>query len=113
MHKIYLSFLLFFIFGAAKAQDPTVKKLQKEANKVIKREINDTLPLNWRRGGQVSVGITQGTLNNWAAGGDNFSLAINSYFNYFIFYKKGRQTWDNNVDFNSDCENNKFRYTQK
>jgi len=39
-------------------------------------------------------------LSNWAAGGDDFSLALTSYINYYLFYKKGRHTWDNNVDFN-------------
>jgi hypothetical protein len=39
-------------------------------------------------------------LSNWAAGGDNFNMNINSYFNYYAFYKKERQSWDNNLDVN-------------
>jgi hypothetical protein len=39
-------------------------------------------------------------LSNWAAGGDNFNMNINSYFNYFAYYKKERQSWDNNIDVN-------------
>lgn len=102
MHKFYslTLLLLFFISTAATAQDETVKKLQKDAGKTIKKDIADTLPLAWRKGGQVSINISQGSLSNWAAGGDDFSLAINSFFNYFMFYKKGRNTWDNNLDFN-------------
>ncbi len=100
MNKIYLFTLLISTFSAAIGQDTTVKKLQKEAGKTIKREINDTAASTWRKGGQVSVNITQGSLSNWAAGGDKFSLAVNSYFNYFVLYKKGRNNWDNNLDFN-------------
>jgi hypothetical protein len=39
-------------------------------------------------------------LSNWAAGGDNFNMAINSFFNYYTFFKKDRHGWDNNLDVN-------------
>src|SRR5206468_3923139 len=36
--------------------------------------------------------------DNWAAGGDNFSLSLNSYLNLYAFYKKGKYSWDNLLD---------------
>ncbi len=78
----------------------TVKKLQKEINREMKRGAADTVPWTWVKGGTVALNGTQGSLNNWAAGGEKFSLALNSYVNYYVFYKNGRQNWDNNLDFN-------------
>lgn len=83
------------------AQDNiTVKKLQSEINRQVKRDVADTVPWMWVKGGSVALNGTQGSLRNWAAGGDKFSLAINSYVNYYLFYRNGRQNWDNNLDFN-------------
>ena len=48
----------------------------------------------------MSFNLAQGSLSNWAAGGDNFSMTVNGYFNYFFYYKKDRHSWDNNMDVN-------------
>lgn len=80
------------------AQDETVKGLKNEAAKTIKKEGPDTLA--WRRGGLYNLNLAQGSLSNWAAGGDNFSLSLTSYLNLFSFYKKGKNSWDNTLDFN-------------
>lgn len=81
---------------AAFGQDPTVQQLQKEATKEIKKE-KDTMTL--RQGGIYNLNVAQSALNNWAAGGDNFSLALTSYLNLFSFYKKDRHSFDNTLDF--------------
>lgn len=92
-------FVLFFLisFRCLYAQDIAVKTMVKEAEKTIRKSADTTF---WtvKNGGLFNVGVTQGSLSNWAAGGDNFSLAINSYFNYYRFFKKGKHTWDNNLD---------------
>jgi hypothetical protein len=44
--------------------------------------------------------LSQASLSNWAAGGDNFTLAVGGYFNYFFYHKKDRISWDNNLDVN-------------
>jgi len=80
------------------AQDQTVKGLQTDAGKTIKKDASDTATKTWKKGGIFSINVSQGSLSNWAAGGDNFSLSLNSYVNLFAFYKKGRHSWDNNVD---------------
>ena len=81
------------------AQDIVVNKLRSETSRTIKKEV-DTTHWNWKQGGLVSFNLAQGSLSNWAAGGDNFSLTVNGYFNYYIYYRKDRQSWDNNLDLN-------------
>ena len=96
---------LFSILFIAKsffliAQDATIKNLQSEAGRSIQKDVPDTLMKTWFKGGNVYINGTQGSLKNWAAGGDKFSMAINAYFNYFVFYKKEKINWDNTIDFN-------------
>ncbi|MDQ3277824.1 MAG: DUF3078 domain-containing protein [Bacteroidota bacterium] len=80
------------------AQDQTVKKLREEARKEIKKEGEDTIA--WRRGGMYNLNLAQGSLSNWAAGGDDFSLTLTSYLTLYSFYKKEKNSWDNTLDFN-------------
>ncbi len=54
----------------------------------------------WKRGGVVNANLAQGSLSNWSAGGDNFSLSFNTYVNYSLFYRNNRHSWDNSFDFN-------------
>jgi len=93
-------FILFFatiasgLFGQM-----TLDNLKAETSKTIKKD-KDTTIWNWKRGGLVNLSVSQGSLSNWAAGGDNFSLSVSSYFNYYLFFIKDRISWDNNFDFN-------------
>ncbi len=97
--------LLFFIFVSLfslkmlSAQDLVVTKLRTETSREIKKE-QDTTKWNWKKGGVFNLNVAQGSLSNWAAGGDNFSMTLNAYFNYFTYYKKDRHSWDNNLDVN-------------
>lgn len=88
-----------FAFWNLYAQDETVKKLSSDAAVIIKKEA-DTLKKEWRRGGVYNINLSQGSLSNWAAGGDNFSLAVTSILNLYAFYKKDIHSWDNTLDFN-------------
>jgi hypothetical protein len=54
----------------------------------------DTLE-GWREGVMVNLSLTQGTLQNWAAGGDPFSLSVNGMSSLFANYRKGNARWDN------------------
>lgn len=92
--------VLLLLQLAAFAQDETVKKLKEESNKTIKKDAADTLPDYWRKGGLYNLNLAQGSLSNWAAGGDDFSLTVTSYLNLFSFSKRGRHSWDNTLDFN-------------
>ena len=76
MKKLLATYLLFFPLFLA-AQDQSVKALQTESGKTISKNSADTSTKKWKNGGFYSINISQGSLNNWAAGGDNFSLSIN------------------------------------
>jgi len=97
---IPVAFICFISYGQ---DNITVKKLQSEINRLNqqgKKDVADTVPWMWVKGGSVSINGTQGSLRNWAAGGDKFSLALNSYVNYYLFYRNEKHNWDNNLDFN-------------
>lgn len=82
------------------AQDETVKSLKAESAKSIKKDAADTSNKRWKKGGLYSLNVSQGSLSNWAAGGDNFSLSVNSLLSLFAFYKNDKHSWDNTFDFN-------------
>lgn len=98
MRKIILLVLLFPVL--IHAQDETIKKLRDDSKRDIKKGPADTIPKTWRKGGIYGINVSQGSLNNWAAGGDEFSLSVNSVLSLFAFYKKDRHSWDNTLDFN-------------
>lgn len=84
----------------ASAQDQKVKDLQNEAARSIKKDVADTSTSHWKKGGIYSLNVSQGSLTNWAAGGDNFSLSVNSLLSLYAFHKKDKRSWDNTFDFN-------------
>ena len=82
----------------ATAQDQTVKDLKAASDKTIKKDPADTIPSTWKKGGTYNLTINQGSLSNWAAGGDKFSFSLNTALNVFAFYKKNKNSWDNSLD---------------
>jgi hypothetical protein len=106
---------IFFVFitGIATAQDSTISILKKEANRTITKAVSDTLKKNWIKGGLFSLNVGQTSLKDWAAGGDEFSMALSMYTNGHAYYKKGRTTWDNNVDINIGYINTSSLGTRK
>jgi hypothetical protein len=99
MKKI-VSFSLLLISGHVHAQDIPIKRLPTEVFRTVKKDANDTTKWSLKRRGTMSLNLNQGSLSNWAAGGDNFSLSISSYVNYQVLFKEKRYYWDNNIDFN-------------
>jgi Protein of unknown function (DUF3078) len=99
MKQLFLAVAMFPILIST-AQDQTVKGLRSDAERTINKDPADTLPKTWRKGGIYGINLSQGSLNNWAAGGDDFSLSINSVLSLYAFYKKGKHSWDNTLDFN-------------
>jgi hypothetical protein len=93
-----LLFLFIIICLSLTAQDQTVKTLQQESGKSIKKDEADTIPRLWNKGGLFNFSVGQASLSNWAAGGDEFSLAINTLFNIYAFYKRDKRSWDNALD---------------
>lgn len=70
-------------------------KIQAEADKLKTVATDSVKP--WKIGGVVSVNGQQVSLTNWAAGGNN-SISVAGLVNIFVKYKKGKSTWDNNLE---------------
>ncbi len=51
----------------------------------------------WKTGGAIGLNLSQVSLKNWAAGGDN-SLATNGLVSLFANMKKDNVAWDNTLD---------------
>ncbi len=98
--KLTAIILCLFMTTTVFAQDQTVKDLQSGATQTISKDPNDTSHKLWHVGGIFSLNMSQGSLSNWAAGGDNFQLALATYLNGHAFYKKGRNSWANTLDVN-------------
>lgn len=94
MKKILFAAFAFTALNAA-AQDADIKQMSNEANKGFSK---DTVNLNWKKGGSLGLNVNQGSLSNWAAGGDKFSLSVNSMASLFAFYQSGKNSWDNSLD---------------
>ncbi len=97
--------------GSVQAQDATVKDLQNAASKEVKSAEKD----GWKKSGSFILNINQGSLQNWAAGGEQNTMGINTIFNYVINYRKDKNTWDNYFDLALGFQNatifNRFRKT--
>jgi len=85
---------------SASAQDQSIKAIKGEAGKTIKKDPADTTVKTWKKGGLYSLNLSQGSLSNWAAGGDDFTFSVNSVLSLYAFYKKDKHSWDNTFDFN-------------
>lgn len=98
MRTFFTAFIILFASKLA-AQDQSVKGLKEESGRTVKKT-EDTSHRTWRTGGLFNLNLSQGSLKNWSAGGDEFSLSVNSFLNFFAFYKKDRHSWDNTLDLN-------------
>ena len=98
MKKLIFIATLLMASCFIKAQDATVVDLKKEAETTIKKDPKDTAQQVWKKGGNFSLNINQGSMSNWSAGGEKFSFSLNSYLNLYAFYKKNKSSWDNNID---------------
>lgn len=114
----YLPIALFLMIALSSlgnncfAQDQTVKDLQLDANKEIKKDELDSSKL-WNTGGTFNFNLGQGSQSNWAAGGDDFSFSLATYLGLHAFYKKGKYSWDNTLDFNYGVVNTTSLGTRK
>lgn len=66
----------------------------------------------WTRGGNAGVSLSQISLSNWAAGGDN-AIGLNLLFNYKADYKKERHLWQNRLELAYGLNKTKSSGTQK
>jgi hypothetical protein len=110
----FFSFLMVLLAVATncQAQDQTVRDLQSQSTRQIKKSKIDSSKI-WNTGGQFDLNLAQGSQSNWAAGGDDFSFSVNSYFGLYAFYKKNRYSWDNTLDLNYGLVNTTSQGTRK
>jgi Protein of unknown function (DUF3078) len=67
-----------------------------DAEKNLRTQSADTTQ-GWKKGGVFAVNVSQTSLTNWAAGGQN-SMAVNGIFSAFANYKMNNSVWDNSLD---------------
>lgn len=89
MKRIFLAITLIATIGNLTAQTT-------DAENTLKTQSKDTLD-GWKTGGIISLNLTQVSLTNWTAGGEN-SLSVNGILSLFANLKKGNSTWDNSLD---------------
>ena len=99
MKKVFIAAIILSSLNVY-AQDETVRKLRTDSERKISKDPNDTASKIWKTGGLFSLNLAQGSLSNWAAGGEDFSLALSSVLSLYGYYKKGKYSWDNTFDFN-------------
>lgn len=94
MKKLITTVLLFACIYNAHAQ---VDKQSDELQKNLTRKV-EAKDEGWKRGGLINIGINQATLENWAAGGERMSLAVNGQLNAFLAHIKGNTIFENTLD---------------
>ncbi len=96
MNKIITTILLVTLSVAINAQTTDEEKELVKSEDALKKQNKDTLE-GWKTGGVFSINLTQVSLTNWNAGGQN-SISVNGVFSVFANYKKGNSAWDNQLD---------------
>jgi len=89
MKKTFYSLVCLLIIGNISAQTTGIEE-------TIKLQNIDSLDV-WKTGGIISLNLTQVSLTNWSAGGEN-SISANGILSLFANFKKDNSTWDNSLD---------------
>ena len=66
------------------------------AEKALRTQNADSV-MGWKKGGLIVASLSQTSLTNWAAGGQN-SLAVNGILSLFANLKQTKSSWDNSLD---------------
>lgn len=85
---------LFFIVLQSNAQG--ISDFEKIARKSIETKNVDTVA--WTHSGTLSLGINQGILHNWSAGGELASLTISGLFDATLTRYNHRKIWTSNLN---------------
>lgn len=96
MKKVLLSILIISLSSISYSQTTEEEKELVKAKDVLKKQNTDTIE-GWKTGGVLSVNLTQVSLTNWNAGGEN-SISVNGILSLFANYKKDKSAWDNSLD---------------
>ncbi|MBL7755483.1 MAG: DUF3078 domain-containing protein [Chitinophagaceae bacterium] len=85
--------LMTYALGSYGQRDKESDKLQGDLKTKVEAK-NE----GWSKSGLINIGLTQGMLENWAAGGERLSLAVNGQFNGIAARVKGNKVWENTCD---------------
>ncbi|MBS1637904.1 MAG: DUF3078 domain-containing protein [Bacteroidetes bacterium] len=97
MKRLVFAIALIAMYKVSFGQEETkaATALQAENDKLKALEADSVK--HWKIGGIISVNSQQVSLTNWAAGGNN-SISVGSLLSVYARYKKGKSTWDNNLE---------------
>ncbi len=87
--KLVLIIMMFIVTSSGFAQ---VTEIETEMRTLS----TDSLD-GWKKGVTAFINVSQTSLTNWTAGGQN-SLSINGLINVYANYTKGKSNWDNSLD---------------
>ncbi len=101
MKRIFFLLMAAVAVFSASAQNDAMTNMQATSSKSAKSDGGKVGKGGWRKGGSISINLTQVGNSNWiAAGGDKFSLSTTGSLNVFANKTWGRKTWDNVLDVN-------------
>lgn len=101
MMKKATAFFIFTLFYCCSfSQDANIRKLQAETLRSINKTPTDSISKKWNTGAIYNISIGQGSLSNWAAGGDDFTFSVATALNIFACYDRERTSWDNAMNIN-------------
>ncbi|NJM15170.1 MAG: DUF3078 domain-containing protein [Bacteroidales bacterium] len=89
MKRLTIAFML--IAGSLAISAQTTEPEEK-----LKKFETDTVE-GWKTGGTITLNLSQVSLINWAAGGQN-SISVNGLFSTFAVYHKDKKLWENFLD---------------
>ncbi len=101
MKRIFVFIAAAICGTGVMAQDGAMKDIQNTAGQAAAPQGGKVDKNGWRKGGTISIALTQVGNSNWiAAGGDKFSMSTAASLNLFASKTWGRKTWDNILDVN-------------
>lgn len=95
LRKIALTIISLGLLQTAFAQ-ADINEINDLRTKKGSADFKDTVA--WVHGGNFALGVNQGLLHNWSAGGELASLGINGMFNGSLTRYNKRRVWANNLD---------------
>lgn len=94
MKRVLIGAMLLGLRLAAQAQADNYAKELAQKN----METNNADTIAWVHNGMLNLGINQGILHNWPAGGELASLTVSGLFNGSLIRYYNRSIWTNNLD---------------
>lgn len=95
MRKITLALAACLLVFSANAQKE-ISDFDKLKEKTAFKDNIDTVA--WIHSNNLIIGLNEGFLHNWSAGGEIASMTVNGLFNGSLIHYNNRKVWTNNLD---------------